>query len=203
MLCAKFGWKCPSGIGEDFKKFSIMYFCYFSWISTLRRAWPFIWKKKLESSSPKNALSQVWLKLAQWFWRRRFLKVVNSFFPPIISPLGKAWSFIWINWNPLHPGILCAKFGWDWSSGSGEKTKMWKVYRQTEGQMDGQTDDGRQVIRKAHLILRLRWAKTFLSQLNSQCLYNMYMTVYLYKKVVEEPSSAKTIKLCNKHIKTI
>ena len=25
---------------------------------------------KLESSLPKNALFQVWLKLAQWFWRR-------------------------------------------------------------------------------------------------------------------------------------
>jgi hypothetical protein len=23
---------------------------------------------------PKDDLSQVWLKLAQWFWRRRFLK---------------------------------------------------------------------------------------------------------------------------------
>ena len=25
---------------------------------------------KLESSLPNNTLSQVWLKLAQWFWRR-------------------------------------------------------------------------------------------------------------------------------------
>ena len=27
---------------------------------------------KLESPSPKDALCQVWLKLAQWFWRRIF-----------------------------------------------------------------------------------------------------------------------------------
>ena len=27
---------------------------------------------KLESPSPKNALCQVWMKLAQWFWRRRW-----------------------------------------------------------------------------------------------------------------------------------
>ena len=26
---------------------------------------------KLESPSPKDALCQVWLNLAQWFWRRR------------------------------------------------------------------------------------------------------------------------------------
>ena len=34
---------------------------------------------KLESPSPKDALCQVWLKLAQWFWRRRFLNFVNGF----------------------------------------------------------------------------------------------------------------------------
>ena len=34
---------------------------------------------KLESPSPKDALCQVWLKLAQWFWRRRLLNFVNVF----------------------------------------------------------------------------------------------------------------------------
>ena len=34
---------------------------------------------KLESPSPKDALCQVWLKLAQWFWRRGFLNFVNVF----------------------------------------------------------------------------------------------------------------------------
>ena len=29
-----------------------------------------LYLNKLESSLPNNALSQVWLKLAQWFWRR-------------------------------------------------------------------------------------------------------------------------------------
>ena len=32
---------------------------------------------KLESPSPKAVLCQVWLKLVQWFRRRRFLKFVN------------------------------------------------------------------------------------------------------------------------------
>ena len=35
--------------------------------------------KKLESPSPKDDLCQVWLKLAQWFWRRRFYNFVNVF----------------------------------------------------------------------------------------------------------------------------
>ena len=34
---------------------------------------------KLESPSPKDALCQVWLKLAQWLWRRRYLNFVNIF----------------------------------------------------------------------------------------------------------------------------
>ena len=35
--------------------------------------------KKLESTSTKDALCQVWFKWAQWFWRRRFLNFVNVF----------------------------------------------------------------------------------------------------------------------------
>ena len=33
---------------------------------------------KLESPSPKDALCQVRLKLAQWFWRRSFLNIFNT-----------------------------------------------------------------------------------------------------------------------------
>ena len=39
----------------------------------------FLHLKKLESPSSKNALCRDWLKLAQWFWRRRFLNFVNVF----------------------------------------------------------------------------------------------------------------------------
>ena len=119
-------------------------------------------KKPLESSSPKDSLCQIWLKMEQLFWRT-FLKVLNVFliFPnylpfekgvalhltklespspkkalsqfwtsgsaeedflkfsiyfyyfPIICPLRKAWPFIWTILNPLHPRMLCAKFGWN------------------------------------------------------------------------------------------
>ena len=77
---------------------------------------------KLESPSPKDALCQVWLKLAQWFWRRRFLNFNNVFSPFwIISPWKRAGSFIWTNLKPVHPRMLCAKFGWKRLSGSGEE----------------------------------------------------------------------------------
>ena len=32
---------------------------------------------KHKSPSSKDALGQVWMKLAQWFWRRRFLNILN------------------------------------------------------------------------------------------------------------------------------
>ena len=37
-----------------------------------------------------------------------------------ISPWKRAGPFIWTNLNPLHQRMLCAKFGWNWPSGSGE-----------------------------------------------------------------------------------
>ena len=46
----------------------------------------------------------------------------------IISPCKRAWSFIWRDLNPLYPRMLCANFGWNWLSGSGEeKYEMFTV----------------------------------------------------------------------------
>ena len=45
----------------------------------------------LNSSSPKKALCQVWLKLVQWFWRR-FLNFVSVFSP-------------FLNYLPLEIGL--------------------------------------------------------------------------------------------------
>ena len=75
---------------------------------------------KLESTSPKDALCQVWLKLAQWFWRKRFFKFINVF-SHFRNYLPLNWPFIWTNLNSLHPRILCAKFCWNWPTCSGEK----------------------------------------------------------------------------------
>ena len=48
-----------------------MFFYYFVIISPWKRGGA-LHLNKLESPSPKDALCQVWLKLAQWFWRRRW-----------------------------------------------------------------------------------------------------------------------------------
>ena len=84
------------------------------------------------------------------------------------------WPFIWTNLNPIHPRILCAKFGWNWPCGSGEEDENVKSL-QTDRQMDGQTDDGRQVIRKAHLSFQLRWGKKPMSLLLFELSDILYM----------------------------
>ena len=114
MLCAKFGWSWTSDSGEeDFLKFVTVFLLFHNYHPFEKGVT--LHFNKLESPLPKHALCKVWLILAQWFWRRRFLKVVNFFYYfPIISPLGRACLFIWTNLNPLHPGILCAKFRWNW-----------------------------------------------------------------------------------------
>ena len=76
---------------------------------------------KLEFPSSKDALCQVWLKLAQLFLRRWFLHLSMYFqYFVIISPGKKMGPLIWTNLSPHHPRIYCAKFDWNWSSGSGE-----------------------------------------------------------------------------------
>jgi hypothetical protein len=79
---------------------------------------------KLESPSTKDDLCRLWLNLAQWVWRKRFLNGSTPFFFffifVIISPLKRTWPFISTNLNSLHPKIICIKFDWIWSVGSGD-----------------------------------------------------------------------------------
>ena len=49
--------------------------------------------------------------------------------------------------------MFCAKFGWNWPHAFEEVDKNVKVYD------DNDDGSGQIVIRKAHLSLRLRWAK--------------------------------------------
>jgi hypothetical protein len=47
----------------------------------------------------------------------------NFYILVIISPLKRTWPFIWTNLNSLHQNIICNKFDWLWSPGSGEVFK--------------------------------------------------------------------------------
>ena len=63
---------------------------------------------KHEFPLPKNVLCQVWLKLAQWFWRRRFLNIFNiiSHFPYYL-PLEKVVGFHLNKLESLPKNALC------------------------------------------------------------------------------------------------
>ena len=79
---------------------------------------------KLESPSPKvmmhcDKFGWNWLSgygeedvSISWMYFHYFV---------ITTPWKREGSFTWINLNPLHPRMLCAKFGWNWLSGSGEE----------------------------------------------------------------------------------
>ena len=146
MLCAKFGKNWPSGSGEE-------YFYKLVNVISLFRNYLLLEKgmalhlNKLESSSPKDALCQVWLKLALWFLRRRFLKLVNVFslFPYYLPlEMGVAFHLNKLE-SPLPKDALCQV---------SEKF----TDRRTDRRTERQTDNGRQAIRKAHLSFQLRWA---------------------------------------------
>ena len=97
-----------------------------------------------EFPSPKEALCQIKLKLAQWFWRG-FLNFVSAFslfrynLPLEKERLG---SFIWTNLNHHYPRMLCTKFGWNCPCGSGED-EVWIDYRQTDWRTDWRATDKR------------------------------------------------------------
>ena len=76
-----------------------------------------VWLNWTELSSPKNALCQVWLKLAQ----KDFFFILSMCFRyfVIFFPWSRTRPFICKNLNFIHQTMLCTKFGWNWPSGFG------------------------------------------------------------------------------------
>ena len=71
------------------------------------------------------------MKLAHWFWRRWFFKFLNEFsLFRNYFPLEKGGALHLINLDSLNPRMICAKFGWNWSSGSGEEDENVKSLQQ-------------------------------------------------------------------------
>ena len=82
-------------------------FCCFSIISPCKKVWSFIWTKT-ESFLLKNALCQIWLILAQWFWKKRFFfdTVFSLFRYYIILEQGGALHLNSIVLIEIDPGVL-------------------------------------------------------------------------------------------------
>jgi hypothetical protein len=60
--------------------------------------------------------------------KKIFLKLSVYFYSfPIISPWNKGLPFIYTNLNLLYLRMICANFGYNWLSGSGEEVENVKV----------------------------------------------------------------------------
>ena len=140
MLCAKICWKFLSGSEEEDFLISSVYFHYFVIISPWKMVGSFIWRN-LNPLHPRMLCAKIVRNWPSCSGEEDF-KISSMYFCYflIISPWKKTWSFIfiiistwkrtgpfiWTNLSPLNPRMICAKFGWNWFSGSLED-EMWKV----------------------------------------------------------------------------
>ena len=86
-----------------------------------------------KNSFTQGCLMPNLIKLAQWFWSRKFLNVVNVF---SLFRYKYAELFIGTIFKPIHPRMLCAKFNW---KAQDENVKC----LQTEVQTNERTTDNR------------------------------------------------------------
>ena len=87
-------------------------------------------------------LWQFWLKLAEWFWRRRFLNILNRnllfrYYLPLEKSMGLHLNKL--ESPPPKDAYVPSFQVWVLE----KKSKIGKVYRQTDGQTDGRTDKRR------------------------------------------------------------
>ena len=99
-------------------------------------AWSFIYTKLHSLTYLSITLCPIRLKLANWFWRMRFLKIINVlfFFYILISSIhGNRMVLRLINSNFLfYPGKLCARFVWNLLCGSGEENLIFEKWVTTK-----------------------------------------------------------------------
>ena len=135
MLCAKFNWNWPSGSGEEIFNLINVILLFHNYLPLEKgRA---LQLNKLEFPSPKDALCQIWLKLAQRFWRRKMLSKYDHYFA-IISPWERerpSFEQIWIPFTHKCFVSIWLKLA-QWF-----ESKIGKVYRRTDGRTDRQTTD--------------------------------------------------------------
>ena len=87
----------------------------------LRIEWFLIWTN-LNPLHPRVLCAKIGLNWPRSSGEENF-EISSMYFRYLVikSPWKWVWPFIWINLNPLHPGVLCANFVWNWTIGSGEE----------------------------------------------------------------------------------
>ena len=99
--------KMPQMAGEDFKNFVNVFSLFRNYLPSKTKV--VLYLNKFESPWLKNSLCEVWLKLAQWFWRGKFLNIIKMMYFcnfVIISPWTKVRPFIWTINTPFTQGCF-------------------------------------------------------------------------------------------------
>ena len=120
IISAKFGWDWLSSFrGEDFFLISSPLFLFLAW-------WPSwlevgITGHNFGRGPPKDHSTKVWLQLAQWFLRRRFLcEFPIGSYVKLSSLWGPSWSKGWtagLFLEENHPMTISSKFCSYWANG--------------------------------------------------------------------------------------
>ena len=106
-----------------------MYFRYFIVISQWKKVGLFI-RTNLNPFHPRMLCAKFGCNWLSGSWGDFYISSMYFLYFVIISPWERAGPFIWTNLNRLNPRMLCAKFGWNWFSGSGEEDENVKSLRQ-------------------------------------------------------------------------
>ena len=157
-----------------------MYFRYFAIISPWKRVGSFIWTN-LNLLHPWILCGKFGLNWSSGSGEEDFL-IPSIYFHSfvIISPWKRAWSYNWINWNPLHQRMLCTKFGWNLALWFWRRRKCEKFTITTTTTTTPKTDNGLIVIRKN---FRLRWAKKGRANRDGLDIVSGYIKVIWYKLI--------------------
>ena len=104
----------------------LLFRTYLTW----KRVGPFIWTN-LSPHNPRVLCAKFSWNMHTGSSEEDFLNLVNVFSPFFNHlPFKKTRPLVWTNLYLLHPGMLCAKFGWNWPSGSGEENENVKRLQQ-------------------------------------------------------------------------
>ena len=114
-----------------FENWMVLFVCL--WILVPLKNFSLKWRHLFLPRAAKFNLCSALMAIEQWgffsmphlTWHGASMYNGPVTFTPIAEPLAVElfllWTFIWTNLNSLHPRKLCAKFGWNWPSGSGEE----------------------------------------------------------------------------------
>ena len=138
--------------------------------------------KMLGTPLSKDIFCQVWLKLAQRFWKKRYLNFVNVFllFRNYLH-LANGMSLHLNKLKSTIPKTFCAKFCWNSPSGYGVDENV--KFLQTDERTGGKRTDDRQLekLTWAFSSGEMKTTNTFLFTLKIEFILKRFVKSYIWK----------------------